>query len=67
MTGDVYILAGAEPVLYAYPSQLHPTSPPPTGGGAKFEFHPYNPFPAGLADQRHRDDDEAALAVLGLI
>lgn len=61
MSTAVYILAGAEPTLWAYPSQVHPASPStgvPVPGTRRFTYPPRLDHPY---------DDETALAVLGAI
>jgi hypothetical protein len=57
---DVYVLAQAQPLLFVYPSQVHPTT---STAGGRYRVHlPHIPDP-----DRRRRRDEDALVVLGAL
>lgn len=61
---DVYVLPSGCDVIYAYPSQVHPVSPTAGGGGSTHYVQPHVPK---RKRKRHRDTEEDALFVLGLL
>lgn len=66
---DVYVLASPSPVLWVYPSQVHPSppEPPSSGGGGTWEprsVHRWEPDP----DPVDWDEEDAlALLLLGAL
>ena len=69
MAANVFVLASPSPVLYVYPSQLHPT-PPVTDtvrGGRALNLDYFNPYPHPLQPRvpKRRRRFEDAVLILG--
>lgn len=62
---DIYVLPSGCDVIWTYPSVVHP--PPPDSGGGGGSTHYVQPHVPKRKRKRHRDTEEDALFVLGLL